>query len=39
MFTSKMLPYEIPLEHGLMIDHEFEFKLANLLAKSKKIGS
>jgi N-acylneuraminate cytidylyltransferase/CMP-N,N'-diacetyllegionaminic acid synthase len=39
MFTTKMLPYEVTLEHGLMIDHEFEFKLADLLAKSKKIIS
>lgn len=30
MFSSKMLPYEIPKEHGFMIDYEYQFKMANL---------
>jgi len=34
---SKMVPYEIPLETGLMIDTEFEFKIAKLMFKYSKI--
>lgn len=32
---QKMLPYEIPLETGLMIDTEYEFKIAKLLIENK----
>ena len=32
---SKILPYEIPLETGFMIDSEFEFQIAELIAKKK----
>lgn len=31
----KILPYEIPIETGLMIDTEYEFKLAELIFKNK----
>jgi hypothetical protein len=31
----KTLPFEIPPERGFMIDTEFEFEIANLLAKNK----
>ena len=31
----KILPYEIPAEMGLMIDTEFEFKIAELIIKNK----
>ena len=34
---SKTLPYEIPFETGLMIDTEFEFDIAKLLIKQKKL--
>jgi CMP-N,N'-diacetyllegionaminic acid synthase len=34
---SKTLPYEIPVETGLMIDTEFEFDIAKLLIEQKKI--
>ena len=29
----KIVPYEIPLETGLMIDTEFEFQIAEMIAK------
>ncbi len=32
---SKTLPYEIPVENGLMIDTEFEFEIAKLLIEQK----
>jgi len=32
---QKMIPFEIPIETGLMIDTEFEFKIAELLIKNK----
>lgn len=32
---SKILPYEIPPETGFMIDSEFEFQIAELIAKKK----
>ncbi len=32
---SKILPYEIPPETGFMIDSEFEFQVAELIAKKK----
>ena len=32
---SKTLPYEIPVENGLMIDTPFEFKMAKLLLENK----
>jgi len=31
----KILPYEIPAEMGLMIDTEFEFQIADMIAKKK----
>ncbi len=31
MFTSKMLPYVISLDHGLMIDFEIQFQFAEFL--------
>jgi CMP-N,N'-diacetyllegionaminic acid synthase len=31
----KILPYEIPSEHGFMIDTELEFKLAEVMLKEK----
>ena len=34
-FPPKSLPYEIPPETGLMIDTEFEFKMAELTIKNK----
>ena len=35
---SKTLPYEIPVENGLMIDTKFEFEIAKMiLEKNKKI--
>ena len=33
---KKMIPYEIPLETGLMIDTEYEFNIAKLILESKK---
>ena len=35
IFTSKILPYEIPPETGLMIDTEFEFWIAESTLKNK----
>ena len=37
ILAPKTLPYEIDLETGLMIDHEIEFKIADLLVKNKII--
>jgi CMP-N,N'-diacetyllegionaminic acid synthase len=34
---SKALPYEIPVETGLMIDTEFEFDIAKLLIEQKRV--
>ncbi len=34
-YMPKALPYEIPPERGLMIDTEFEFKIAELIVKHK----
>ena len=34
-YMPKALPYEIPLQRGLMIDTEFEFKIAELIVKHK----
>jgi len=31
----KTLPYEIPPETGLMIDTEFEFQIAEMIAQKK----
>ena len=31
----KILPYEIPSEHGFMIDTELEFKLSEVMLKQK----
>jgi CMP-N-acetylneuraminic acid synthetase len=35
ILSPKTLPYEIELETGLMIDHEIEFKIADLLVQHK----
>jgi CMP-N,N'-diacetyllegionaminic acid synthase len=32
----KTIPYEIPIETGLMIDTEYEFKIAELIFKNKR---
>ena len=32
---SKAIPLEIPIETGLMIDTEFEFKIAKLIIERK----
>jgi CMP-N,N'-diacetyllegionaminic acid synthase len=34
-YSKKTLPYEITPEHGFMIDTEFEFKIANMIAMKK----
>jgi CMP-N-acetylneuraminic acid synthetase len=34
-YMPKALPYEIPPERGLMIDTEFEFKIAEFIVKHK----
>ena len=34
-YMPKNLPYEIPLETGLMIDTEFEFQIAEMIAQGK----
>jgi len=34
IYMPKILPYEIPPETGIMIDSEYEFKMAECLAKS-----
>ena len=34
-YSKKTLPYEITPEHGFMIDTEFEFQIANLIATKK----
>ena len=31
----KILPYEIPTETGFMIDTEFEFQIAEMIANEK----
>ncbi|SVD36290.1 uncharacterized protein METZ01_LOCUS389144, partial [marine metagenome] len=33
LYMPKIVPYEIPLETGLMIDTEFEFQIAEMIAK------
>jgi CMP-N,N'-diacetyllegionaminic acid synthase len=35
IIMPKILPYEIPTEMGLMIDTEFEFQIADMIAKKK----
>jgi len=35
IIMPKILPYEIPPEMGLMIDTEFEFQIADMVAKKK----
>ncbi len=35
IIMPKILPYEIPAETGLMIDTEFEFQIADMIAKRK----
>lgn len=35
ILMPKILPYEIPPEMGLMIDTEFEFQIADMIAKKK----
>ena len=34
-YSTKIIPYEISAEHGFMIDTEFEFQIANMIAKKK----
>jgi CMP-N,N'-diacetyllegionaminic acid synthase len=34
-YSSKTIPYEISPEHGFMIDTEFEFQIANMIATKK----
>jgi len=34
-YSTKTLPYEISPEHGFMIDTEFEFQIADMIAKKK----
>ena len=34
MYTSKVLPYEIKAENGLMIDTQYEFKIAQCLGET-----
>jgi len=34
-YSKKTLPYEITPEHGFMIDTEFEFQIANMIATKK----
>ena len=34
---GKSIPLEIPLENGLMIDTEFEFKISKLLLETKSV--
>lgn len=34
-YMPKILPYEIPAETGLMIDTEFEFQIAEMIARKK----
>ena len=36
LYMPKILPYEISVEEGLMIDTEFEFKIAEMLVKKRK---
>ena len=36
LYMPKTIPYEIPLETGLMIDTEFEFKIAEMINKKLK---
>ena len=36
IYMPKVLPVEIPQETGLMIDTEFEFKLAECIFKKNK---
>jgi len=33
LFMPKTLPYEIPPEHGIMIDTELEFQIAECITK------
>jgi len=35
LYMPKILPYEIPPETGLMIDTEFEFQIAEMIARRK----
>jgi len=35
LYVPKILPYEIPPETGLMIDTEFEFQIAEMIAQKK----
>jgi len=37
LYMPKILPYEIPPETGLMIDTEFEFQIAKMIAQKKFI--
>lgn len=35
IYMPKILPYDIPIERGLMIDTEFEFKIAEFIVEKK----
>ena len=37
LYMTKILPYEMPPETGLMIDTEFEFQIAEMIAQKKII--
>ena len=34
-YSTKIIPYEISVEHGFMIDTEFEFQIADMVAKKR----
>ena len=34
-YSTKIIPYEISAEHGFMIDTEFEFQIADMVAKKR----
>lgn len=34
-YSNKIIPYEISAEHGFMIDTEFEFQIADMVAKKR----
>ena len=37
LFIPKILAYEIPMETGIMIDTELEFKIADYIIRNKII--
>ena len=34
-YSTKIIPYEISVEHGFMIDTEFEFQIAEMVTKKR----